>query len=166
MRTAELLQEARRASRLSQKALAARAATSQAAVSRYESGRSSPAVATLERLLAACGMGLRLDVIDRPVAGRTGPIGLAIRARKRELRDALARYGARNPRVFGSVARGTDTDLSDLDLLVDLPRPSYVLLNQVRDAVRDAVGVEVDVSTEALLREDVRDRVIAEAVPL
>ncbi len=34
--------------------------------------------------------------------------------------DALARYGANNPRLFGSVARGDAGEDSDLDLLVDL----------------------------------------------
>lgn len=32
----------------------------------------------------------------------------------------LARYGARNPQVFGSVARGEASGVSDLDLLVVL----------------------------------------------
>ncbi len=35
---------------------------------------------------------------------------------------------ARNPRVFGSVLHGGDTDNSDLDLLVD-PLPETNLLN-------------------------------------
>jgi len=36
-----------------------------------------------------------------------------------EVRAILARYPVRNPRVFGSVARGEDADASDLDILVD-----------------------------------------------
>jgi len=68
--------------------------------------------------------------------------------------------------VFGSVARGTDTPGSDLDLLVDLPRPSYVLLEQVRQAAEDALGLPVDVSTPELLRDEIRERVLADAVPL
>lgn len=32
-----------------------------------------------------------------------------------------ARHGAVNPRVVGSVAKGSDTDTSDIDLLVDMP---------------------------------------------
>jgi uncharacterized protein len=34
--------------------------------------------------------------------------------------EAAARHGARNVRVFGSVARGEADERSDLDLLVDL----------------------------------------------
>lgn len=50
----------------------------------------------------------------------------------------------RNPRVLGSVARGHDTDASDLDLLVELPRPSFVLLEQVKQAAEEALGLPVD----------------------
>src|SRR5699024_8102225 len=34
--------------------------------------------------------------------------------------EAMGRYGATNPRLFGSVARGNAHDDSDLDLIVDL----------------------------------------------
>jgi uncharacterized protein len=36
-----------------------------------------------------------------------------------ELRQLVRRYGLSRPRVFGSVLTGTDTEGSDLDLLVD-----------------------------------------------
>jgi predicted nucleotidyltransferase len=36
-----------------------------------------------------------------------------------EVRDAIARYPVRNPKVFGSVARGEDSGKSDLDILVE-----------------------------------------------
>ncbi|GAB5887000.1 hypothetical protein JMUB7554_27780 [Staphylococcus aureus] len=35
------------------------------------------------------------------------------------MREAVGRFRAANPRVFGSVLHGTDRDGSDLDLLVD-----------------------------------------------
>ena len=38
-----------------------------------------------------------------------------------ELKALFARYPfAANPRIFGSVARGEDTETSDLDILVDI----------------------------------------------
>jgi hypothetical protein len=36
------------------------------------------------------------------------------------IRDIAARHRVRSVRVFGSVVRGTDTDRSDLDFLVEL----------------------------------------------
>ena len=55
-----LIRMARRKAGLSQQELASRAATSQAAISAYESGRRSPSVDTLSRVLAAAGFELRV----------------------------------------------------------------------------------------------------------
>lgn len=57
-----LLRHARREARLSQRQLAERAGTSQAAIARYEKARVMPDLATLVRLLRACGFDLRLDL--------------------------------------------------------------------------------------------------------
>ncbi len=75
MNPAELLLDARRRACLSQRELAARAATSQAAVHRYERGRAVPPIATLMRLLHACG--LRLAESLAPVASGGENAGLA-----------------------------------------------------------------------------------------
>lgn len=84
-----------------------------------------------------------------------------------ELTEAAARRGASNLRVFGSVARGEATPSSDLDLLVDLePGRSLVDLGGLLMDLSELLGVEVDVVTEAGLKPRVRDRVLAEAVPL
>jgi hypothetical protein len=167
MDVAEQIVGARKAAGLTQAALAASAGTSQPAVSAYERGRRSPSVATLDRLLAACGV--RADITVRQVrspSARTGPVGRRLSARKRAVRRVLSSHGVRNPRIFGSVARGEDTEASDLDLLIELPRPSYVLLAQINAELRDALGKDVDATTESLLRDEIRERVLAEAVAL
>lgn len=81
----------------------------------------------------------------------------------------LARYGARNPRLFGSVARGQATETSDIDLLVDLDASGVNPLMRVAgisDEFGDLLGVRVDVVTEELLRERVSATARADAVPL
>ena len=57
----ELLKGAREGAGLSQRELAQRAGTSQAMVARIERGHQSPSVATLERLVRACGLELRVE---------------------------------------------------------------------------------------------------------
>jgi transcriptional regulator with XRE-family HTH domain len=57
----ETLRRAREEAGLSQAALAARARTSQATISAYESGRKQPSVETLSRLLAAAGRRLSAE---------------------------------------------------------------------------------------------------------
>lgn len=79
----------------------------------------------------------------------------------------LARYGATNPRLFGSVARGEAQDDSDLDLLVDLiPGAGNALLRVagLADELSDLLGVGVDVVTTALLRDKVSATALADAV--
>ena len=44
----------------------------------------------------------------------------SLRQRRNEILHIAERHGARNIRVFGSVARGEDGPDSDLDFLVDL----------------------------------------------
>lgn len=80
------LRVARRAAGLSQAALAARAGTSQAAVSAYESGAKEPSVATLGRLLEACGA--RLSVA--PAGPARAPTAAEHAATARRLADVLA----------------------------------------------------------------------------
>jgi predicted nucleotidyltransferase len=81
---------------------------------------------------------------------------------------ALARkYGARNVRIFGSVARGEARPDSDIDFLVELePGRSLFDLGGFVYEMRNLRGVEVDVVTENGLRQRIRARVIREAIPL
>lgn len=59
-----LIRMARRSAGLTQDALARKAATSQAAISSYESGHRSPSVETLSRILAAAGFELRMRIAE------------------------------------------------------------------------------------------------------
>lgn len=70
-------------------------------------------------------------------------------------------------RVFGSVAHGSDTDESDLDILVD-PTPDTTLfdLGAIRYKLRNLLGVQVDVLTPNALPDYFRQKVIAEALPV
>lgn len=61
MTIGETIRQARRRHRLSQRTLALRAGTDQAAISRIERGEISPSVETVERLLAALGERLSLE---------------------------------------------------------------------------------------------------------
>lgn len=76
-------------------------------------------------------------------------------------------HGARNLRVFGSVARGEANENSDLDLLVDW-EPGRSLLDHsglVQD-LQELLGIKVHVGTEKSLHWYVRDRILREAAPL
>lgn len=61
-----LLASARLRAGLTQRELAARATTAQSVVARIESGRTSPTLETLERLVLATGSALRLSLAEPP----------------------------------------------------------------------------------------------------
>jgi predicted nucleotidyltransferase len=84
-----------------------------------------------------------------------------------EVLRVAARHGARNVRVIGSVARGEARPDSDLDLLVDLDEGRSLLDHAaLMLELGRLLGRKVDVATERGLRPRVRDRVLAEAIPL
>lgn len=90
-----------------------------------------------------------------------------LRRRRGEILEVAAARGARRVRVFGSVARGEASASSDVDFLVDLDegRGLFDLGGLLMD-LRDLLGCEVDVMTEAGLRARVAERVLADAVEL
>lgn len=75
-----------------------------------------------------------------------------------------AARGAKQVRVFGSAADGSDSENSDLDLLVDLP-PGTSLLTIValQQELSDALGVAVDLCTERELHPTLKPRILAQA---
>ena len=81
--------------------------------------------------------------------------------------DLAARRGARNVRVFGSVARGEADERSDIDLLVELePGRSLLDLGGLYMDLVELLGHEVDVGTVGSLKRRIRHRVLDEAVAL
>ena len=76
-------------------------------------------------------------------------------------------YGARQVRVFGSVARRQDDADSDIDFLVDMePRRSLFDLGGLLVDLEKLLNSKVDVFTERGLKDRIRDRVVNEAVLL
>ena len=88
-------------------------------------------------------------------------------ARRREILRLADRHGAKNVRVFGSVARGDAGPDSDVDFLVDM-EPSRSLVDRVElvDGLRQLLGRKVDVVTESSLYWLLRRRILKEARPL
>jgi len=90
-----------------------------------------------------------------------------LQGKREEILAIARRHGARNVRVFGSVARGEADERSDVDLLVSLD-PGVTLLKHaalVRE-LGDLLGRKVDVVSDRALRPRIRDRVLDEAVAL
>jgi predicted nucleotidyltransferase len=97
----------------------------------------------------------------------TGVTIEAIRTRRGEILAIAARHGARNVRIFGSVARGDSYPGSDVDILVEL-EPGRTLLDHAALLIEleALLGCKVDVVTTPGLRPRIRDQVLREAVAL
>lgn len=92
---------------------------------------------------------------------------LALAGKRTVVREVTGRFRAANPRVFGSVVRGTDQDGSDLDLLVDvLPGATLFDLGGLQAELENLLGVPVEVLTPGDLPGSFRDQVLAEAQPV
>jgi hypothetical protein len=90
-----------------------------------------------------------------------------LRAHRAEIIAIAAAHKASNPRVFGSVARGEQRAGSDVDLLLDFePEASYFDMADLEVALEKRFGVAFDVGPAQDLKKDLRDRVLAQAVPL
>ena len=78
-----------------------------------------------------------------------------------------ARRGAQNVRVFGSVARGEDTEDSDVDLLVDLADDvGLVGLIGLERELSQLLDRKVDVVPARALKPGVATSALTEAIPL
>lgn len=90
-----------------------------------------------------------------------------LRTKREEILRIAAKHGARNVRIFGSVARGDTGPDSDVDFLIEL-EPGRSLLDHAALLLEleRLLGCKVDVVTERGLRPRIRERVLKEAVPL
>jgi predicted nucleotidyltransferase len=134
----EQLRQARKTARLSQTELSKRSKIPQPNISDYERGKRTPSAATARRLLQAA----------RPSLSKV------LAERRQDVVQVIHRHGGKNPRVFGSVARGEDGPDSDIDILVSL-KPGVGLLARaslVYDLERIFGEGRVDVVLDSQLR--------------
>jgi predicted nucleotidyltransferase len=91
-----------------------------------------------------------------------------LQTRRSQILEIAAKHGAYNVRVFGSVARGTANAESDIDFLVDYDpatRSAWFPMGLLQD-LETLLQRKVDVATPAMLKPQIRERVLREAVVL
>lgn len=79
----------------------------------------------------------------------------------------LKAAGVLHLRLFGSVARGDQTESSDVDLIVDFDparRRTLVGMARLENMLSDLLGARVDLSLAGALREPIRTKAQREAV--
>jgi predicted nucleotidyltransferase len=92
---------------------------------------------------------------------------LAFEAHRADIRRIVEANRGLNPRVFGSVLHGNDTEESDLDILIDAA-PRFTLFDLARIAleIEQLINKKVDLGTPDDLPAKFRPQVVAEARPI
>ena len=90
-----------------------------------------------------------------------------LKAKREEILRIAARHGARNVRVFSSIAGGEADEDSDIHLLVEL-EPGRSLMDHAAlwIELQSLLGRRVDVVSDRGIKPRIRERVLREAVPL
>ncbi len=90
-----------------------------------------------------------------------------VKEKRGEILRIASRHGARDVRVFGSVARGDADRGSDVDFLVELEAGRSLLdLGGLQMELEFLLGCRVDVVTVRGLKARMRERVLQEAMPV
>jgi predicted nucleotidyltransferase len=90
-----------------------------------------------------------------------------LKANRKEIPRLASKHGARNVRIFGSVAWSAAGPESDVDILVQMEEDRSLLdhVGLMQD-LEDLLGKKVDIVTESGSHWYIRDQVMAEAVSL
>jgi uncharacterized protein len=84
-----------------------------------------------------------------------------------QIREILERFRMRNPKIFGSAARGDDTEDSDLDILVEVPPgATFYDLARAELELESVLGCKVEVLTRDSLALDVVEEAEADLAPI
>ena len=91
----------------------------------------------------------------------------ALALHRDEARTIVDAYHVAEPRIFGSAARGEDTESSDLDIIVRRKGElSYFDLFKLEGELASLLGVRVDIRTEGEFSARVYDRIKRDFVAL
>ena len=91
----------------------------------------------------------------------------ALAAHRGALRQLVSRHGLARALVFGSVLTGTDTEESDLDLLIDpTDTTSLLTLAAFKHEAETLLGVPVSILTPNALPPKFRNEVLQQAETL
>ena len=90
-----------------------------------------------------------------------------VNSNRSDILRLAAQHGAREVRIFGSLARGESGPDSDLDLLVRMDAGrSYLDLVALWQDLEELLGRNVDVISDGGVSPYLRDRILSEAIPL
>lgn len=95
------------------------------------------------------------------------PMSEEIQRHRSSILKLSERHGAKNVRVFGSMARGEERGSSDVDFLVEAgTRTTPFFPGGLVMDLQELLGRAVDVVTESAISPEIRSVILSEAVSL
>ncbi|ATZ61666.2 MAG: nucleotidyltransferase family protein [Methanosarcinales archaeon Met12] len=83
---------------------------------------------------------------------------------RRELRD---KYGVKELYIFGSLVTDEQTEGSDVDILVEFyDAPDLLKFIEIERYIEEIIGVKVDLVRKTVIRPEIKDAVLEEAIPI
>ena len=82
---------------------------------------------------------------------------------KQEIRE---KYGVIIIGLFGSYARNTQNEGSDVDILVEIERPIGLKFFELWDELENLLGCKIDFVREGLIREEIKEDILKEVIKL
>lgn len=86
---------------------------------------------------------------------------------KKRILPILKKYGVKKAGIFGSVARGEESEKSDIDILVELPDEATLLdLAGLKIELEELFGKKVDVLTYDSIYPPLKEPILSEEVAI
>jgi uncharacterized protein len=86
---------------------------------------------------------------------------------RQDIYQIVEQNHTKNPKIFGSVLHGTDTETSDLDILVERTETTSLMdMARLQHELEVLLGIEVDVVTLGDLHPKLRHKILSEAAAL
>ena len=90
-----------------------------------------------------------------------------IQTLKRHKEELYKKYGVKEIGLFGSFARGEETDKSDIDILVEFEKPVGLLtVSSLENYLSDLLGIKADVVRKRNIRKELKENILNEVVNL
>ena len=84
---------------------------------------------------------------------------------KENRKELKRRFGVRKIGIFGSYASGKANNSSDIDILVDIERPSGIFeLMELQDYLAKLLGRKIDITTSNSLKPLIKKEILSQTV--
>ncbi|HEX2866048.1 MAG TPA: nucleotidyltransferase family protein [Ignavibacteriales bacterium] len=90
-----------------------------------------------------------------------------LRQKRDRILQIASLYGARDLRIFGSIARNEQTESSDVDILAKMEKGTTLLRHiSLVHALEEELGIKVDVVSENAIKGRIKENIMREVIQL